>query len=148
MTQFVFTAGTIHLLRTANSESLGSHTASVNGCIAVLHSMGQTWRCASQSGDVLQQLLLEWHPRLVSPDKTPATGAQLNISSGVSVEKMLQQNPEFVQQLQQLGWSPPRSGTTASSSFSAPALETILMDPSRMVSINLIPRLMNTSVPS
>jgi len=54
MTQFTFTAGTIHLLGAANEEGLQSHTALVKRCIAFLFAIGRTWNRATQSGAVLQ----------------------------------------------------------------------------------------------
>jgi hypothetical protein len=136
MTQFTFTAGTIHLLGAANGKSLESDTASVKGCIAVLHSMGQTWKCASQSGDVLQRLLHEWNPKRASSDGAPATATKLNASGGVNIQEMLQQNPEMAQQLQRLGWAPPRLGIVPSSSSGFnPDPETLLTAPSYTVSI-------------
>lgn len=136
MTQFVFTAGTIHLLAAANSNSLESDTASVKRCITVLHSMGQTWKCASQSGDVLQRLLQEWNPKLASSDAVPATAMESNASGGVNIKEMLQRNPEIAQQLQRLGWAPPRLDTVQSSSSSSnPDLQTLPIAPSYTVSI-------------
>jgi len=129
VTQFTFTAGTIHLLGAANGKNLESDTASVKGCIAVLHSMGQTLKCASQSGDVLQRLLHEWHPKLAKSVGTPSVFPRSNWQEGVNVQEMLEKNPDVVQQLQRLGWAPPRMGVPPSSlSGFTPDLETVALN--------------------
>lgn len=148
MTQFVFTAGTIHLLAAANSKSVESDTALVKRCIVVLQSMGQTWKCASQSSDALQRLLKEWHLKLASSNENRATSVGSNAlekateeppsattPQPIDMQTMLQQNPDVVQQLQQLGWAPPRldSVSNPSSGFSQD-LETLLAGPGYTVS--------------
>jgi len=149
MTQFMFTAGTIHLLSVANGRSVESDTALVKGSIVVLHSMGQTWKCASQSGDVLQQLLHEWHPKSASTDAAVATGK--NVQSGgidgpssssapqaIDIEQVLQKNPEVAQQLRKLGWAPPELGTVQPSpGLTTTDLETLLTAPNFTVSNQL-----------
>lgn len=148
MTQFVFTAGTIHLLAAANSKSVESDTALVKRCIAVLQSMGKTWKCASQSSDALQRLLKEWHLKLASSNENRATSAGSNAlekatkepSSAttpqpIDMQTMLQQNPDVVQQLQQLGWAPPKLDPVSNpSSGFTQDLETLLAGPGYTVS--------------
>lgn len=148
MTQFVFTAGTIHLLAAANGKSVESDTASVKGCISVLHSMGQTWKCASQSGDALQRLLKEWQLKLANSNENGATSVGSNAlerateepssaiaPQSIDMQRMLQQNPDVVHQLQQLGWAPPRlDAVSYSSSGFTQDLETSLAAPGYTVS--------------
>ena len=124
MSQFIFTAATIHLLSVAKGKNVAADTASVERCIATLGSMGRTWKCALQCKSVLRQLLQEWHPGLAqshdvqssapSPEVLDAAIEQPNAaSSGASsIQETLQQNPEMAEELQRLGWVPPSLSTT------------------------------------
>lgn len=139
MSQFLFTAGTIHLLKASTDQSVESDYTSVKKCIAVLHSMGLTWKCASQSGDVLQRMLQEWCPRAASSEKAPATASTsiATVSHTLDIREMLQQNPEVGQQLQLLGWAPPKMDKAPGFPIDSTGLdlETMLTFPHQMVSI-------------
>ncbi|KAJ7081330.1 hypothetical protein B0H15DRAFT_467886 [Mycena belliarum] len=65
MLQVLFSAGTIFLLlalrATANlrvaQKSLHKALEQTDRCVCYLHEMGQTWKCAARTGDILQVLL-------------------------------------------------------------------------------------------
>ena len=138
MTQFTFTAGTIHLLAVANGKNIDGDTECVKGCIAALHSIGQTWKCAFQSGNVLERLLREWHPSsstiTTDTDTTRSNISEQGRNDQIDVERMLQQNPQVARQLRRLGWAPPRADFSPNPMTFVPESETVLTTSSFPVS--------------
>lgn len=106
LTQFTFTAGTIHLLGAANNLDCDNGKITlVQDCISVLHSIGETWKCALQSGDVLQRLL---HDCLGTSKKVISLGGRQKApTSAIDIQEILQRDPNVAQQLERLGWAPP-----------------------------------------
>lgn len=136
MAQFLFTAGTIHLLVAAKSKAVEPGPSAIKQCISALHSIGQTWKCASQSGDVLQRLLDEWYPQTPSSDEAAATSSLSTAAApqAVDMQHLLQENPTIAQQLQQLGWAPPNAAPVTSVAPVTANLETLLTYPRHLVS--------------
>lgn len=73
LTQVTFLAGTVHLLSAINSPDaprrFATSLAASEDCQRALREMGQSWKCATQSAEILRRLTEEWCGR-------SATGAQ------------------------------------------------------------------------
>lgn len=137
MTQFVFTAGAIYLRDGTNGNTIEPNVSTVKQFIAVLQSMGQTWKCASQTGDALERLLDKL--RHDARSQGASTNAELHTAhranNTLDVAKLLQRNPDVSRQLQHLGWNPPGTDVVPPtlSDFN-PDLESLLTAPTYAVS--------------
>lgn len=64
LTQIVFLAGTVHLLSAINSTNSpkrhSNAVAAAEACQSALNEMGQSWKCATQSAEILRRLTVEW----------------------------------------------------------------------------------------
>ncbi|KAJ6022340.1 hypothetical protein N7499_002897 [Penicillium canescens] len=143
MTQFIFTAGTVHLPSAANNQKADLDVDLVKRYIDLLQSMGQTWQCAAQSADVMKRLLQECCNKLISLNEIPGpiseskNSGRVNGSSSpsmsrtIDIQEMIRQKPEVVQQLQRLGWVPPPVDPATCSSSGIPSNgDTLSMTPS------------------
>lgn len=66
LTQVTFLAGSIHLLSAINSDPSiapkrrSNALTAANECVQALEEMGQSWKCATQSAEILKRLIQEW----------------------------------------------------------------------------------------
>jgi hypothetical protein len=84
LTQLTFLAGTVHLLSAINSgDAPKRHATSLaasDSCQRALREMGQSWKCATQSAEILRRLTEEWCG-------TSATGADGRLGLGGGVKR-------------------------------------------------------------
>ncbi|KAK0457686.1 fungal-specific transcription factor domain-containing protein [Desarmillaria tabescens] len=126
LTQITFTAGTSHLLGAVtqgNGRTEKQTAASLEGaktCLRALQEMGHSWQCATQSGEILSRLLVDWCPESKSdpPDsedtfnRTEERGRQ-QISTS-DLEWANDPSSDIAKALVSLGWTPPTmAGPTA-----------------------------------
>ncbi|KAK1232452.1 hypothetical protein PQX77_004429 [Marasmius sp. AFHP31] len=130
LTQMTFTAGTIHLLGAVNYESKRSEKrfrtalTGANECVRALQEMGRTWQCATQSGQVLENMIRSWCSQ--GPQGPPDDGmtigssalsspaAETPMSSSTVVETNWQEllndpSSDLTKELIRSGWLPPVS---------------------------------------
>lgn len=90
-----FCAGTIHLgaavgLDASRAPAKASKSSkAASACVTALQEMGGSWKCATQSAEILDRLRSKWCP----PPKPQAALATMD--------------PDFARQLRELGWTPP-----------------------------------------
>ncbi|KAK0202944.1 fungal-specific transcription factor domain-containing protein [Desarmillaria ectypa] len=137
LTQITFTAGTSHLLGAVtqgNGRTEKQAIASLEGaktCLRALQAMGRSWQCATQSGEILSQLLVDWCLECKSdpPDsgvtftRTEERGRQ-HISTS-DLEMVNDPSSDIAKALVSLGWTPPTMAhsegpTTPATSVSFP----------------------------
>lgn len=85
LTQVAFLAGTVHLLSAINSgadapKRFATSLAASEDCQRALREMGQSWKCATQSAEILRRLTEEWCG-------TSATGAEGRLGLGGGVKR-------------------------------------------------------------
>ncbi|CAG9990772.1 unnamed protein product [Clonostachys byssicola] len=133
-TQFIFTAGTIHLRSVARSKNPESKLEAVSKCITALYGMGQTWKCAALSGDALQRLLEDWQAKSAKSathgqrTRMPSEGIGNSPTSiqSVDIQHILRKDPDVAAQLRRLGWMPPEEVHVSLQGFHNPDFETLL----------------------
>lgn len=70
--------------------------------------MGQTWKCASLSGDILQKLLRDVQRKAAGvPAENPSERRDGTQTGAVNVSELLRQDPDIARQLRSMGWAPP-----------------------------------------
>ncbi|KAK4053695.1 hypothetical protein OIV83_001351 [Microbotryomycetes sp. JL201] len=66
LTQISFLSGTVHVLSAINASSqnapkkFDSAVSLARACVGHLDEMGQSWKCAQSSADILRRLIVEW----------------------------------------------------------------------------------------
>ncbi|KAM0792179.1 hypothetical protein ACM66B_004876 [Microbotryomycetes sp. NB124-2] len=66
LTQISFLSGTVHILSAINASSqnapkkFDTAVALARACVGHLDEMGQSWKCATSSADILRRLIVEW----------------------------------------------------------------------------------------
>lgn len=119
LTQITFTAGTSHLLGAVmqgNSRTEKQTAASLEGakaCLRALQQMGRSWQCATQSGEILSRLLMDWCPESKSNPSDSGgnfTGAEERGRQQAStnvLERANDPSSDLAKALVSLGWTPP-----------------------------------------
>ncbi|CAH0057984.1 unnamed protein product [Clonostachys solani] len=133
-TQFIFTAGAIHLRSVVRSKNAEFKLEAVEKCIAALNGMGQTWKCAALSGDALQRLLEDWQAKAAKSathaqrTRVPSEGIGNSPTSiqSIDIQHMLRKDPDVAAQLRRLGWMPPEEAHISLQGFHNPDFETLL----------------------
>ncbi|ESK84965.1 fungal specific transcription [Moniliophthora roreri MCA 2997] len=120
LTQITFTAGTIHLLGAVSHENSRSEKrfrtalAGARECVRALEEMGRAWQCATQSGQVLDNLIRDWCPQGTRFEGEARSAGEVVLETGtqtpmnVNLQQTLQ-NPssDLAKELLRLGWTPP-----------------------------------------
>ncbi|CAI6100668.1 unnamed protein product [Clonostachys chloroleuca] len=133
-TQFIFTAGTIHIRSVARGKSAESKLEAVAKCISALYGMGQTWKCAALSGDALQRLLEDWQAKSAKSAmyaqraRMPSEGIGNSPTSmqSINIQDIHRKDPDVAAQLRRLGWMPPEEARVSLQGFHNPDFETLL----------------------
>ncbi|GAA6059217.1 hypothetical protein JCM10212_006610 [Sporobolomyces blumeae] len=128
MTQICFAAGTSHLLSSVNSSDRKALEAreAATCCVSALREMGKAWKCATQTGRILERLIDEWAPREAASTKEAGVvagrneereamgpdGEQTPVEQSVANPPGPSFDPEsdLAKELVRLGWQPPASG--------------------------------------
>ncbi|EEB92635.1 hypothetical protein MPER_08826, partial [Moniliophthora perniciosa FA553] len=114
--EITFTAGTIHLLGAVSHENSRSEKrfraalAGARECVKALEEMGRAWQCATQSGQVLDNLIRDWCPQGTRVEGEARSAGEMILETGtqtpmnVNLQQTLQ-NPssDLAKELLRLG---------------------------------------------
>ncbi|KAK4048707.1 hypothetical protein OIO90_005700 [Microbotryomycetes sp. JL221] len=136
LTQVSFLSGTVHILSAINASTQNAHkkfdsaVALARSCVGHLDEMGQSWKCASSSADILRRLIVEWCVRGGVPDGVPhASGVGFDDVSGKKRRRLTGDDNDEPRDLHRKFWDSfvPSSNATDSCRLDLPPSKPMTM---------------------